>query len=144
MPDLWIPSQYKPAQKKVAIVFYYQPSTGNITPGAPDNFPLPKVLEDEGYQKIVCHTAQEVDLWDKKCREQEKREQEKTDEEREAIEGPIRRMARQELINKMLNSRNAVNREFCRQALLKLDEMEERLKIKRESFQHVVGFEDGH
>lgn len=144
MPDLWIPSKYKPAQKKIAVVFYYQPSTGHITPGAPDNFPLPKVLENEGFQKIVCTTAQEVDRWDKKCREQEARELEMSDEQREAVEGPMRRLARQELTHHMMNSRNAINREFCRQALLKLDEAEERLKIKRESFQHIVGFEDGH
>lgn len=144
MPDLWIPSKYKQAQKKIAIVFYYQPSTGHITPGFPDEFPLPPILAQEGFQKIVCRTAQEVDIWDKKCREQEAREQEMSDEQREAVEGPIRRMVRQELTNKMMNSSNALNREFCRQALLKLDEQEERLKMKRESFQHVVGYEDGH
>ena len=144
MTTLWLPKSCKPAQKKIAVVFYYQKSTGHITPGFPDQFPLPKVLENEGFQKIVCTTSAEVDIWDKKCREQEARETEMTDEQREAVEGPIRRMARQELTHKMMNSRNAMNREFCRQALLKLDEAEERMKMKRESFQHIVGYEEGH
>lgn len=143
MTTLWVPSSYKPAEKKIAIVFYHQKSTGHIQVGFPDQYPLPKILEKEGFEKIVCRTAKEVELWDQKMREQEKREEEWTDEQREMIEGPIRRMARQELTHKMMHSRNAINREFCRQALLQLDLAEERMKMKRESFMHIVGFEDG-
>lgn len=141
---LWIPKHLQGGQKKISVVFYYQRSTGHISPGFPENFPLPKLLKNEGFEKIVCRTVHEVELWDKKCREQERREQEMTDEQREAVEGPIRAKARADLVSHMMNSRNALNREFCRQALLKLDEHEERMKMKRESFQHLVGYEDGH
>ncbi len=143
-PEIWIPGQSRPAVKKIAIVFYHQKSTGRILVGAPEQYPLPSMFARMGYEKIVCTTAQDVDRWDKKYREQEKRENEMTDEQREAIEGPIRQMVRAELVTSMLNARNEVNREFCRAAIARLDEDWENKKMKRESFQHIVGYEDGH
>jgi transketolase len=111
--------------------------------GFPEQFPIPPAWAKLGYQKVVCRSAAEVDSWDKKLREQEKRESEMTYEQREAVEGPIRAYVRQELQHKMATSRNAINREFCRQALQKLDDDENRRRMKRESFMHIVGFEDG-
>ncbi len=141
--NIWIPGQPKPGIKKIAVVFYHQPSTGRILVGFPEQFPLPRPFAAAGFQKIVCRTAGEVDLWDKKIREQEKREDEMTDEQREAFEGPIRAWARGQLVTSMLNARNETNREFCRHALEKMDEDERRRKMKKESFMHIVGFEDG-
>ena len=144
MTTLWVPSSYRSAVKKIAIVFYHQPSTGRIMVGSPDNFPLPEPLKKIGFQKIVCTTAQEVDAWDKKFRAQEAREEEMTDEQREAVEGPVRAWARAELVTAMMNARNSLNKEFCRHALERLDADEAKRKMKKESFQHCVGFEDGH
>ncbi len=143
MPELWLPRHLRPAQKRIAVVFYQNPKTQHIIVGFPEQFPIPPAWAKIGYQKYVCRSAAEVDQWDKKLRDQERRENEMTDEQREAIEGPVRQYVRQELIHKMMNSRNPVNREFCRQALAKLDADEERKKMKRESFMHIVGFEDG-
>ncbi len=142
-PTIWIPGQSRPAVKKISVVFYYQKSSGRIQVGFPEQFPLPQSLKKIGFERVICRTAKEVELWDQKMRDQERRENEMTDEQREAIEGPVRAWARAELVTSMMNARNPVNREFCRSALEKLDEDERRRKMKRESFMHIVGFEDG-
>lgn len=140
LADLWLPSNLRPAVKRTAVVFYHNPSTGHILVGLPEQFPCPH----KGYVKVVCQNAAEVDRWDKKLRDQERHAAEMSDENRESIEGPMRKQARAELYTKMTNSRNAINREFCRQAIAKIDEYEESLKNeKTESFQHIVGYEDG-
>jgi hypothetical protein len=111
-----------------------------ITVGFPEQFPAPR-----GAEKIVCNTASEVDRMSNLMREQEKREQEMSDAEREAIEGPMRKYLREELQNRMANSTNALNREFCRMALEKIDAQErDRTKMNRESYMHAEGFEAGH
>lgn len=141
--NLWIPQHLRPAQKRLAVVFYFQKSSGRIIVGFPDNFPIPPSFAKVGFEKIVCRTASDLDLWDKKFREQEKREDEMTDEAREAFEGPIRAWARQELVTAYMNARNALNKTFCKMALDKLDEDEKRRKMTKESYMHVCGFEDG-
>jgi len=140
---LWLPRHLRPAVKRIAVVFYYNAKTDHTIVGFPENFPIPPSWKKIGYVKYVCRTAAEVDKWDKRMRNQEQREEQMTDEQREAFEGPMRQYARQELTQKMLTSRNAINREFCRQALAKLDEDERRRKMKKESFMHIVGYEDG-
>ncbi len=140
MADLWLPSTLRPAVKRTKVVFYFNPTTDHTLVGFPEQFPCPH----RGYQKIVCENAADVDRWDAKLRAQEKRIEEMTDEQREAVEGPMRRQARAELYQKMANSRNAVNQEFCRQAIAQIDAYEDELrKNKTESFQHLCGFEDG-
>ncbi len=111
--------------------------------GFPEQFPLPKPWELAGFEKIVCRSAAEVDLWDKKMRAQEQREDEMSDEAREAFEGPIRAWARAQLVTSLMNARNEINRTFCRAALDKMDADEKRRQMKKESFMHIVGFEDG-
>lgn len=141
MADLWLPQHLRPAVKRTRVVFYHNPTTDHVLVGFPEQFPCPH----KGYVKIVCQNAAEVDRWDKKLRDQERRIEEMSDEQREAIEAPVRRAARADLYAKMINARNAMNREFCRQAIAKIDEYEEQLKKKKiESFQHIVGFEDKH
>ena len=138
--DLWLPQHLRAARKVTRVVFYENPTTGHILVGFPEQFPCPH----KGYVKIVCQNAADVDRWDKKLRDQERREAEMTDEQREAVEAPMRRQARAELYQKMVNARNAMNREFCRQAIAKIDEYEDMLRRnKTESYQHIVGFEDG-
>lgn len=140
---LWLPSHLRPAVKRIAVVFYHQKSTGRIIVGFPEQFPLPPSFAKVGFERVICRSAAEVDLWDKKMREQERRDEEMTDEQREAVEGPIRAYARQQLVTAMLDSRNQVNRDFCRAALNRMDEDERRRKMKKESFMHIVGFESG-
>ena len=136
---IWIPSYIKPGRKFVNVVFYFNRAQDRIMVGFPENFPAPA-----GFEKIVCRSAAEVDKWDRKMRDQEKRDAEMSDEQREAVEGPMRDYARKELTRLMLNARNNLNREFCRVALQKLDDDDKRRKMKRESFMHIAGFENGH
>jgi len=142
--NLWIPQHLRQGVKRIAVVFYYQKSSGRIVVGFPENFPIPPSFEQIGFEKIVCRSAADVDLWDKKFRAQEKREEEMTDEQREAFEGPIRAWARQQLVTSYMNARNSINKAFCKAALDRLDEEEKRRKMTKESFQHIVGYEDGH
>jgi len=137
---LWIPKHLRPAVKRIRIVFYYNPAIDRVEVGFPEEFdcPLP------GYQKIVCQTARDVEKWSEKKRQQDRRDKELTDEQREAIEGPVRDAVRKELVSKMMNSRNQINRDFCRWALQKMDEQDDlRKKQKIESYMHSEGFEDG-
>lgn len=137
--DVWVPRHLKPANKPVNVVFYYSRKLNKILIGFPEEYPAPN-----GFEKIVCRSAHEVEIWSQRLREQERREEEMTDEAREAIEGPLRQYARQELQRLMANARNSLNREFCRQALLRIDEMERKNKMKRETFMHAEGYTDGH
>jgi hypothetical protein len=137
VPDhLW-----KPARKFVAVVFYFHTQSNRIAVGAPDEYPIPKLLARAGWEKIVCRTAHDVDLWSQKMRDQDRRDEEMTEEQREAFEAPLRALLRQELVTKMLNARTPINREFCRAALQKIDEDEARRKIRRESYMHAEAYE---
>lgn len=140
-PQLWLPRQYRKNRKPVSVVFYVNRKlNGRILVGAPADYPAPADCE-----KIVCTTAAEVDLWDKKLRAQEKAEAEMTAEEREKIEGPIRDYVRKEMIFRLMTSRNEVNRQFCRAALNRLDEEEAKKKKEREErYMHCLAYEDGH
>ncbi len=138
---LWLPKRLRPARKLTKVVFYFNWTTQHIMVGFPEEFPCPL----PGYTKIVCQNAAEVDKWDKKMRDQERRIEEMTDEQRAQFEQPIRDYARKQLIHQMLTARNDLNREFCRQALKNMDEWDEQQKKKKkESFQHICGFEEGH
>lgn len=141
---IWVPDHLKGGRKFVAVVFYFNRKINRMLVGAPEQFPIPRLLRNAGYEKIVCRNAHDVDLWSQKMREQERRDEEMTEQQRDAFEGPLRALLRQELVTKMLNSRNAVNREFCRAALQRMDEDEARRKVRRESWMHIEAAEDGH
>jgi len=140
---LWIPDHLKPAHKPVNVVFWYSKRLNRINVGLPEQYPVPQVLANIGFEKIVCRSAHDVDLWSQKMRDQETRDEELTDEQRELFEGPLRAELRKDLVYKMMHSRNQVNRDFCRAALQKMDDDEARRKVKRESIMHAEGFEDG-
>lgn len=142
--NLWLPSHLKPAHKPVSIVFWFSQKLNHIRVGMPEQYPIPPILAQMGYNKIVCRSAREVEIWSQKLRDQERIEAEMTDEQREAFEAPIRAQLRAELVTKMLNSRNATNREFCRWALQRMDDDEEKRRVKKESYMHVESAEDGH
>ena len=135
---LWVPNYMRRAKQRISVVFYVHAETKRILVGFPAEFPAPN-----GYLKVIATTAAEVEKMSQLLRDQERRDDEMTDEQREAFEGPIRRQARQELYHRMANSKNAINREFCRYALQKLDEDEAKRKLKKISFQHCEGFEAG-
>jgi len=140
---IWVPRDLAPAVRRVAVVFYHSKKLNRIVVGAPEEYPVPKVMQAMGFNKVVCRSAHEVEVWSQKLRDQERRDEEMTDAEREAFEGPLRAQLRADLMNRMANSRNAVNREFCRQALENMDAAEERQRTKRESMMHCEGFEAG-
>jgi hypothetical protein len=140
---LWIPNHLKPAHKPVAIVFWFSRKLNRINIGLPEQYPVPAILANLGFEKIVCRNAHDVDLWSQKVRDQEKRDSEMSDEQRYAFEGPLRAELRKDLVSKMINSRNQLNRDFCRAALQRMDEDEAKHKMDRVSFQHVEAFEDG-
>ncbi len=141
---IWVPDRLKPAHKPVSIVFWHSRRLNRIQVGLPEQYPIPPVLVRLGFDKIVCRTAHQVEIWSQKMRDQERRDEEMTDEQREAFEGPLRAELRKELVSKMMNSRNAINRDFCKAALARMDEDEARRKVKRESMMHVEGYTDGH
>jgi hypothetical protein len=144
-PSLWIPSHLKSARKHIRIVFYYNRQQDRVEVGAPDQYPLPPVLARLGYEKVVCETAHEVEIYSEKKRRQDKRDAEMSAEERELAEGPIRDAIRKDLNYKMLTARNQINRDFCKYALMKMDqEDEKRKKEKIESYMHVEAAEQGH
>ncbi len=105
---------------------------------------MPQIMVNWGYEKIVCRSAHQVEIWSQKMRDQERRESEQTDEQREAFEAPLRSLLRADLVTRMLNAKDAKNREFCRWSIEQIDKKEEeRRKMKRESFQHIEGYESG-
>ena len=133
----------KPAVSPIAVVFWHSRRLNRIVVGLPEMYPVPKVLVRLGFVKVVCRTAHEVEIWSQKMRDQEKRDEEMKDDEREAFEGPIRAALRSDLHERMANSRNPLNRQFCRQALARMDEYERKNRMKRESFMHAEAHEDG-
>lgn len=142
---IFVPEHLAPAVKRIAVVFYHSKKLNHITIGAPEAYPVPQIMVNWGYEKVVCRTARDVEIWSQKLRDQEKREAEKTDEEREAFEGPLRGALRKDLVSRMLNSKDAMNREFCRQSIAQIDaKAEEVKKNQRVSYQHAEGFEDKH
>lgn len=139
MSNLIIPAHMKTARKAIAIVFYRYPKLNNLLQmGFPENFPAPA-----GAEKIVCRTAREAERYSQMMRDQEKLQEEMTEYERELIEKPMRDYVRAELRQKMQNSRNQVNRDFCAQALKVLDEREASGRSIRESHLHSEAHEQG-
>jgi len=143
MPSgLWLPRRYL---KPTAIVFWYSEKLNRIRVGAPEAYPVPEHLQYEGYNKIVCRNAHEVEVWSQKLRDQERRDKEIEDAKREAIEGPIRDAIRSELVYKRDHARNAINRDAMQRAIENHDEAEDRRRKETSiSYMHVEAAEDGH
>lgn len=127
------------AQLSKKIVFWRHGRTKKLVMGCPEQWPAPK-----GWEKIVCGTVYEAERYSQMMRDQERAEEALTDEEREQIEGSIRAEVRRDLLHRMETSPNALTRDFCRLAIRKMDEAEDKTKMKRESFLHAEGFEQGH
>jgi hypothetical protein len=138
--ELWIPQHLRPAVQRTKIVFYRWVKGGvtRYTVGAPEQYPAPK-----GAEKIVCESAADVDKYSQILRDQDAADAEISEAERYEREEPIWQALRSDLQHRMLNAKNEVNREFCREALRRMDEAEAKRKEVRTSFQHCEGFEFG-
>lgn len=132
-------------RKPVSVTYWYSRKLNKILNSCPEWFPIPPILRDQGFEKVVCRTSRDVEIWSQKLRDQEAREAEILDLEREAIEAPQRARFRAELVYQHSHARNAFNKEFCRRALEKLDRLEARIRLKMQrgvSYQHCEGFEE--
>lgn len=137
---IWVPKAVvKPGYKFTNVVFYVHAVSKRILVGFPEPFPAP-----DGFWKVVARNAREVEIMSEKMRDQDRRDQQMSDEEREAFEAPIRAWARGQLHHAMANSRNQINRDFCKAALARMDEDDaKRARNKKESYMHIEGYEDG-
>jgi len=127
------------AQLTTKIVYWYDGTTGDIRMGLQDRFPAPY-----GFEKIVCTSADEAEVWSERMRERETAKNALEDEQREMIEGPIRANLRSYMHHQMANARNNLNREFLRRHLELYDKRPDRTKGKQVSYLHAEGYEGGH
>ncbi|HEX5426503.1 MAG TPA: hypothetical protein VFW94_23350 [Candidatus Acidoferrales bacterium] len=108
--------------------FFYNPGTGAVWQGLGEWHDPPP-----GWQKIVCNSAREAEIWSDRMRKWDQLMHEISQDEREMVEGPIREEMRSDLRHRMANARNNVNREFLRKALENLDRGSTKWRYKRES-----------
>jgi len=141
MPSgLWLPRRYL---KPTSVVFYWNQTTNHIINAIlPEIYPVPYPFNEQGYQKIVCRSAHELQIWSQKLRDQERREQEIEQAHRKAIEAPVRDALRRELIDAARNAHDNLNRDAARHALAKVDEMEGDQQRTRTSYQHMEAREE--
>jgi hypothetical protein len=127
------------AQMTKKIVYWYDGTTGEIRMGLPEHYPAPY-----GFEKIVCNSAHEAEVWSERMRKQEAIKIQMEDEQREMIEGPIRANLRSHILHQMTNARNNLNREFLRRHLESYDKRPDKTKMNRISYLHNEGYEQGH
>jgi hypothetical protein len=140
--SIYVPSSQ--AKQAISVTFWHSQKENRILNGLPEEYPIPPFMQLRGYNKVVCRSAHEVEIWSQKLRDQERRDEEMTDVKREMIEGPMRQAARAELLRLASNARNQLNRDFCLFAIQQIDAKTAQMKVKRESFQHMEGYETGH
>ncbi len=114
------------------IVFWYSKKLDHIL-----NPPSPIAPAPEGYQRIECIHAHEVDKWSSRLRAQEKRLREMTDEERYEFEEPIRAHGIACLRKALATATDRTNREFIVAAIAGLERKRElRRKEHVETMMH--------
>ncbi len=118
---------------------FYRDASGKIMTGLPENVPAPR-----GFEKIVCNNVYEAERFSEQQRRQERVEHGRQQAERGAIEAEFQREIRSEMTTKMLNARNATNREFMRRALENNANRKDPTAYERESYLHVEAYEKGH
>lgn len=119
-------------------VFWYNGTTGEIRTGFPEQYAAP-----HGFEKVVCTTAHEAEMWSERQRKWEDFKHQMSQQEREMIEGPARDGIRKHILHLMGNARNNLNREFLRLHLEQYDKKPAPWKYKRESYIHAEAFEKG-
>lgn len=125
-------------QLSTKIVFWHDGTLGEIRMGLPEQFPAPA-----GFEKIVCNSAHEAEVWSERMRKQEAIKSEMEDEQREMVEGPIRANLRSYMYHQMANARNNMNREFLRRHLELYSDRPDKTKTRHESYLHAEGYERG-
>lgn len=120
-------------------VFWYDGTTGEIRTGFPEHYDAPR-----GFQKIICTSAHEAEMWSERQRKWEQFKHSISQHERELIEGPMRDNIRQHILHLMGNARNNMNREFLRLHLEKYDKKPAPWKYQRESYLHAEAFDANH
>lgn len=124
------------------IVYYFsnptRGGTGEILMGLPEQFAAPV-----GYEKIVCNTAREAELWSGRLRVWEGIKEEIGHLARKQRQQPIRESIMSEMRHNMANARNNINKDFMRRAIEKADKATDPLDYRRESMLHAEGYEKG-
>lgn len=124
MSKLWLPQRY--VQMAKPVVFWFSKKLDHIL--LP---PSPIAPAPNGYQRIECIHAHEVELWSNRLRAQEKRIREMTDEERYRFEEPIRAHMIQELRSLLQKATDAANRAFL---LRSIELIEKKREQRRQEF----------
>lgn len=119
--------------------FYYNGTTGAIMNGLPEQFAAPY-----GYQKIVCTSVRETEIWSQRQRDWENVKHRMGQEQREMVEGPIKDEIRKHILHQMSNARNQLNRDFLQRHLEQYDKRADPWRWQRESFLHAEAYENGH
>jgi hypothetical protein len=127
------------AQLSKKVCFWYNGTSGAILTGMPEEYSAPR-----GFEKIVCNTAHEAEMWSERQRKYEAFKESLKQEERELVEGPIRDNIRSEILHQIANARNSINRDFLKRHLEEYDKKQDPWKWKRESYLHAEAFEKGH
>jgi hypothetical protein len=73
----------------------------------------------EGFERILCYHAHEVEFWSKKLRAQEILQHEMQEAKRKEVEDAIEKASIDELRQGLQNSNDSVNKEFMARALEK-------------------------
>ena len=94
------------------VVFWYNGTSGEIRTGFPEEYDAPY-----GFEKIVCTTAHEAEIWSERQRRWDEFKHGMAQAEREMVEGPMRDNIRKHILHLMGNARNNLNREFLRRHL---------------------------
>jgi hypothetical protein len=127
------------AQLSKKVCFWYNGTSGEIRSGLGEEYPSPY-----GFEKIICTTAHEAEIWSARQRRWEDFKHQMTQTERELVEGPMRDNIRKHILHLMGNARNSLNREFLRRHLEQYDRKPEPWKYKYESYLHAEAFDATH
>lgn len=124
------------------IVYYFsnptRGGTGEILMGLPERFAAPV-----GYEKIICTTAKEAELWSGRMRVWERVKEEIGNLARKQRQQPIREAIMSEMHHNKANARDNRNKEFMGRVIEKFNKEEDPLDYKRISYLHAEGFEHG-
>lgn len=126
------------AQLSKKPTYYYNGTSGEILTGMPEEYPAP-----HGFEKIVCTSAHEAEVWSGRLRERDDFKHALKQEEREMVEGPMRDEIRRHIQHLASNARNSYNRDFLLRHLTTYEKKPDPWKYKRESYLHAEAFEHG-
>lgn len=123
------------------IVFYFsnpavRGGTGEIIMGMPEQYAAPP-----GFEKIVCTSTAAAEKWSGRMRVWEETKEKIAQAYQRAQEAEYVKGQRSDMLNKIANARNQVNRDFMIRALENFDKRyEDRFATERTSFLHSEGY----